>query len=208
MPRVFIICVQGRAFIDRDAFSGPMAQYLFRTPDGRKVVIREPRLGDAPQYMRLINEIMDEPGSGILMDRHSTLAEERRWVRARIEGIRRKKIVMLSAVVDGVIKGNCDVDRQGWKKAHRAIIGVVIAKDLRGKGVGEELMRRTIALAEKRLKGIEYIDLAVFDYNKRARALYSKLGFEEIARIPKAVKEGPRYRDELIMTKRVGSARR
>jgi len=185
-----------------------MVRYTFTAPDGIRVVFREPKMGDAPQFMRLINDVIDEPSSGIMIDRRTKLIDERRWVSARIEGIRRRKLVMLTAEVDGIIKGNCDVVREGWKKDHRAVLGIVLARDLRGKGVGEALMRRTIELAEKRLKGIEFIDLSVLDYNRRAKALYSKLGFVETARIPRGVREGRRYYDEILMTRPVRRKKR
>jgi RimJ/RimL family protein N-acetyltransferase len=178
-----------------------MVRYLYTAEDGTEVVFREPRVGDAPQFMRLINGIIDEPNSGIMIDRHTTLSDEKRWLSARIEGVRRRKLVMLAAEVDGVIKGNCDVVRAGWKKDHRATLGIIIAKDLRGKGVGEALMRRTIELAARRLKGMEYVDLTVLDYNRRAKRLYSKLGFTVLARIPRGIKEGSRYCDEILMTR-------
>jgi len=185
-----------------------MVRFVFTAKDGTEVIIREPREGDAPQYMRLINEAVDEENSGLMLDRHTTLKEEKRWVSARIEAIRRRRLVMLAAEVDGAIKGNCDIDREGWKKKHRATLGIVIAKDLRGKGIGEALMTRTIELAERRFKGVEYIDLFVLDYNRRAQNLYSKLGFEVVARIPRGIKEGSRYYDEILMTRTVPRRRR
>jgi RimJ/RimL family protein N-acetyltransferase len=185
-----------------------MVRYSYWAPDGTRVVFREPRRGDAPQFMRLINDVIDEPSSGIMIDRRTKLSDEKSWVSGRIEGIRRRKLVMLTAEVDGVIKGNCDIVREGWKKDHRAVLGIIISKDFRGKGVGEALMKRTIELAEKRLKGIECIDLSVLDYNRRAKALYSKLGFVEIARIPRGIREGRRYHDEILMTRPVRRKKR
>ena len=192
----------------RKAFDPDMVRYAFRTLDGTRVVFREPRRGDAPQFMRLINEVIDEPSSGIMIDRRTSLGDEKRWVAGRIEVIRRRRLVMLTAELDGIIKGNCDIIREGWKKDHRAVLGIVVSKDLRGKGVGEELMRRTIELAERRLTGIENIDLSVLDYNRRAKALYSKLGFVEIARIPRGIREGRRYYDEILMTRPVRQKKR
>jgi ribosomal protein S18 acetylase RimI-like enzyme len=207
MRRVFIIYAAQEALSYRNALAAQMVSYRFTAADGTKVVFREPRRGDAPQFMKLINDIVDEPSSGIMMDRHSSPEDERKWVRARMEGIRRRRLVMLTAVADGTIKGNCDIVMGGWKKAHRGVLGIVLAKDLRGKGVGEALMRRTIELAERRLKGLEFVDLSVLDYNRRAMSLYAKVGFIEIARIPKGIKEGRRYYDELLMTRPVKKKR-
>jgi len=185
-----------------------MVRYSFTAIDGTKVILREPREGDAPQFMKLINDVVDERNSGIMIDRHTKLRDEQRWLSARIEGIRDRKLVMLAAEVDGVIKGNCDVGREGWKKDHRATLGIIVAKDLRGKGIGGALMRRTMELAKRRLKGVEYIDLSVLDYNRRAKTLYSKLGFSEIARIPRGIRDGSRYYDEILMTRPVNRKKR
>jgi len=185
-----------------------MVMYAFTAVDGTRVVFREPRRGDARQFMDLINAVIDEPSSGIMLDRHVDLRDEVRWVVARMEGIKKRRLVMLTAEVDGVIKGNCDVTREGWKKSHRSILGIVLAKDIRGKGIGEALMRRTIDLAEKRLQGLEYIDLSVLGYNERAKSLYSKLGFVKVARIPDAIKEDGKYVDEVLMTRAVPRRKR
>ena len=80
-----------------------------------------------------------------------------------------------------------------------ALLGVALSKEMRGRGIGEELMRRSIALAHKRFKGLERVELTTFSYNKRAQALYKKLGFIKVGRMPRALKEGRRYFDEFFM---------
>ncbi len=178
-----------------------MVSYSFESSDGFEVFFREPTERDAPQYLRMINGVIKEPRSGILLDRLSRLSDEKKWLGAALQGIKKRRIVMLAVEAGGVIKGNCDISLGVGKKSHRGTLGVVLSEDLRGKGVGEALMRRTIELAEKRLKGIEFIDLTVLDYNLRAKNLYTKLGFVEIGRIPRGIKEGSLYYDELIMTR-------
>ena len=98
--------------------------------------------------------------------------------------------------------------RLPWKHSHRADIGVALKLEIRGKGVGEALMRRTMDLGIRRFRGLETVELSAFAYNDRALALYKKLGFEECARIPRSAKEGRMYFDEVLMRLDLPPARR
>ena len=95
--------------------------------------------------------------------------------------------------------GNCSIGRDKYKKSHRAGFGIALSKEARGKGIGTALAQRTIELARKRMRGLEMIGLTVINYNARAQELYKKLGFVEVARIPRSVKEGKEYFDEYVM---------
>jgi RimJ/RimL family protein N-acetyltransferase len=177
-----------------------MVSYRFKARDGTVVTFREPRSSDARQLMEFINRFVDEPMSGIVVNRKTTLREERSWLADRLREIRNKETVMLVVESGGRIMGNCDVGRYRHKKSHRALFGIALNMEIRGKGVGEALMRKVIGLARQRFKGLEFIDLSAMNYNARALNLYRKIGFVELARIPKAMKEGDTYVDEALMT--------
>lgn len=185
-----------------------MVQHKFVSKDGNEVVLREPSASDARDLMRYINSVIREPRSGVLMDRTVTLKEEEEWLKARIDEIRTKKIVMLVAEVDGRIVGNCHVERKMWKERHRAVVGVALASGARGKGIGRVLMEHTMELALRRMRGIEIFELSVFDFNERAHALYRSLGFVQVGRIPDAVRDDDVYSDELIMILKVEDMKR
>ncbi len=176
-----------------------MVRIPFTAKDGTRVVFREPRAEDARALMKFINSVIDEDMSGIMMDKQVTLPKEKAWLRKVLKEIRQRETVMLVVESEEEILGNCHVERHHMKLSHRAMIGIALSKEARGKGIGEALMGATIELTRKRMKGVESIDLFAFDYNKRAQKLYKKLGFVEVGRIPRAVKEGDRYFDELTM---------
>ncbi len=178
-----------------------MARYRFTAKDGTEVAFREPRATDAERFMKFINEFVDEPRSGIPINKPVRLAEEKKWVRGRLSEIRSRMTVMLTVELDGEIVGNCDVKRRIWKQSHRGMVGIALSKKIRGKGIGEALMLRTIELARERMPGLEMLDLSVLAYNKRAKGLYKKLGFVRVGRVPAALKEGSRYVDEELMIK-------
>jgi len=176
-----------------------MVVFRFTARDGTRLIFREPRSSDAPQFMRFINAIVSERRSGILMNKKATLKAQKAWLKGNMADIRDRKCVMLLAEKDGRIVGNCDASRMRWKSDHVADVGIALSKEIRGQGVGEALMNMTIELARRRMRGLEMLYLKVFDYNERAQALYKKLGFVEVGRIPKANKEGREYHDDVLM---------
>lgn len=176
-----------------------MVRYTHVASDGTELVFREPVKGEARKLMRFINPFVDEPRSGLLINKKVTLKDEEGWLDARLGEIRSRSVVMLLIESEGRVVGSCHMQRLSGKHWHRATLGVAIHKELRGKGVGEALMRRTMELGIKRFRGLETIELSSFSYNERAQSLYRKLGFEEFARIPRSSKEGSDYFDEVMM---------
>jgi RimJ/RimL family protein N-acetyltransferase len=59
-------------------------------------------------------------------------------------------------------------------------IGMMVARDWRGRGVGTALMEAAIAWARE--QGLHKLSLDVFPHNEAAIALYRKLGFVEEGR--------------------------
>jgi RimJ/RimL family protein N-acetyltransferase len=167
--------------------------------DGTPVIIREPRPGDAGMAMEFINSISREKMSGILMTEKVTIKQEQAWLKNVLREVKKKQSVYLFAVRGKKLAGSCEITRMRYKRKHRAGLGIAITKDMRRKGLGEELVRRTILLAGKRMKGIETVELTTFSYNARAHKLYYKLGFKQISIIPRAVKEVGKYFDEFHM---------
>jgi RimJ/RimL family protein N-acetyltransferase len=81
------------------------------------------------------------------------------------------------AEVDGEIVGQLHVGRSHHGYGE---IGMMVAKDWRGQGVGTALMGAAIAWSRER--GLHKLSLDVFPHNEAAIALYRKLGFVEEGR--------------------------
>ena len=81
------------------------------------------------------------------------------------------------AEVDGEIVGML-----GVTSSHHGFgeIGMMVAKEWRGRGVGSALMEAAIAWARE--EGLHKLSLDVFPHNEAAIALYRKFGFVEEGR--------------------------
>jgi RimJ/RimL family protein N-acetyltransferase len=81
------------------------------------------------------------------------------------------------AVDDGKVIGWCDIRRDAVPVYHHSgHLGMGVAKDFRGRGIGQQLIEAT--LQQAKANGFERIELSVYAKNTRARALYEKVGFK------------------------------
>jgi len=79
---------------------------------------------------------------------------------------------------DGVLVGWIDFGVGGFEEVrHVGTIGMGVAAEHRGRGLGERLMRACIESARR--QGLEKLELEVFASNAAARGLYRKMGFVE-----------------------------
>ena len=98
---------------------------------------------------------------------------------------------------DNVI-GWCDISPGTIEEtSHVGTLGMGIVASERGKGIGEELLSRSINKA--RHKGLEKIELQVFATNDAARALYRKYGFSEEGLLRRKRKYRNHYDDLVCM---------
>lgn len=80
---------------------------------------------------------------------------------------------------------------------HVASLGMAVAPEWRGRGVGSALLADAIRWA--RQFGVEKLALSVYPDNEAAIALYRKFGFQEEGRLTGHSKKSIGYRDEIVM---------
>ena len=110
--------------------------------------------------------------------------------------------VMMAAVVDGKVAGNCSISGIGGKRKilHRCSMAIALYREFWGLGIGTAMIGYLTELA--RQIGFEQIDLEVVADNEQAQALYRKCGFVETGRRFRALKfDDGTYHDELLMVK-------
>jgi ribosomal protein S18 acetylase RimI-like enzyme len=88
----------------------------------------------------------------------------------------------------------------GPKVRHKGHIwGVYLAVELRGKGIGRQMMQAVIERAEK-LEGLEQILISVAATQTAAIALYRALGFVSFGTEPRALNVNGQHIDEIYMS--------
>ena len=139
------------------------------------VVVRRADPRDADQLVTLGREVGAEPeGWLITTGAWRTVGEERRYLKA----IRRwEHAAVFVAEVDGQIVGRLSVSRdQHPASRHVADLGLMVAAERRGQGIGRALLEAAVDWA--RAAGVTKLELHVFPWNEPALRLYERFGFE------------------------------
>jgi len=149
------------------------------------------------ELQAFINAFVRE-GSFLLYDRKTSLADEMKWKKAKLADYRKGNGQVLVARIGGKIAGTSDARREPFKGRDNVCLGIAIASDYRGLGLGEALLRLNIETVRRRQMP-RNIYLSVQSPNRPARALYRKLGFREFAVFPKWLKQDGKYVDHIFM---------
>jgi putative acetyltransferase len=110
--------------------------------------------------------------------------------------------LLLVAEAGGALVGNAGLNPVGnaLRRRHAMGLGITVAKEWQGRGVGSQLMSALLDAADRWL-GCLRIELTVFSDNAAAIALYRKFGFEvEGTHRAFALRDG-RYVDALAMAR-------
>jgi ribosomal protein S18 acetylase RimI-like enzyme len=170
--------------------------------DNKKITIRQFSKSDlkkAEQFRDFINSFVEEDAQ-IIINEKISLKGEKKWLKDKLEYIKKKKAVFLVAEHNSVIIGTTGIDSRIWRQSHIGEFGITIKKGYRGIGLGTYLMKEIIKLAKGKLKPKPRIlRLTVFPTNKPAMGLYKKLGFKVVAKIPKQIQYKGRLISEVIM---------
>lgn len=171
------------------------------TKGGKKLLVRYPTLEDTERMQRYFNALSAERTFIRSQGEQVSFEEERAFVETALKNISEQKSIRLLAFVDGEIAGVSNIDMYDKTDRHLGELGISIAKEFRGKGLGEQFMTILIEEAAKALPQLEIITLGVFSTNKTARILYKRLGFQEYGVLPQGVKLGENYVDYVRMYK-------
>jgi putative acetyltransferase len=133
---------------------------------------------DAEALTRLAEEVSAEPEGWLISANGEwrSVGDERRYLKA----LRRypNAAVFVAERSDGELVGRISLARDSHPaSAHVADLGLMVAKDARGRGVGRALLAAAVEWA--RVSGIRKLELHVFPWNDPAIKLYERFGFEQ-----------------------------
>lgn len=142
---------------------------------GAQLVVRRAEPRDADSLVELARAVGAEPeGWLITTGGWRTAGDERRYLKA----IRRyEHAAVFVAELDGRVVGRLSVARdQHPASPHVADLGLMVAADRRGRGIGRALLDAAVEWARE--TGIAKLELHVFPWNEPAIRLYERFGFE------------------------------
>jgi len=168
----------------------------FHAKDGRRIVLRAPRIGDLDDFLELINSLVDE-GAEIPVESRRTREAEADWLGRLLADIEKGSAICVVGEVDGKLIANSEVRKGTGRRAHVGGLAIALKDGYRDVGIGTEMMR--LLIEESRKTGLRLLCLSVYESNLRARHVYEKVGFREVGRIPKAICKGGQYLDEVVM---------
>jgi len=166
----------------------------------KNIVFREPRISDLKSSLEMINSLVDEKAY-ITVQKKLNLKEERIYLKQVLKEMKEGTRVDLVLDIDGKICGSARVSLLDKRiKGHVSELGISLIKDVRGRGLGEKLLRKIIEKAQKELK-IRIITLYAYSKNKVAINLYKKVGFKKLGTIKKGINHYGKLLDNDMMVK-------
>jgi L-phenylalanine/L-methionine N-acetyltransferase len=156
-------------------------------------VIRAIEPEDAAEVARL--QAMPGYRAGTLRPPYPTASAARRF----LEGARADDL-LLGAFLDGRLVGNGGLHRFDGRRRHAAMLGMGVADDLTGRGLGTALLLALLDSADCWLD-IHRIELTVHVQNEPAVRLYERHGFEREGVLRDWAFRDGRYVDAIAMAR-------
>ena len=153
--------------------------------DGRIAIFRTPSPADAAEMVEYMRKTAGETDFLLRTPEEVTMtaAEEEVFLSSIAES---EYDCMIVCTVEGVLAGNCQISRHNKRKnCHRADVMIALLEEFWGLGIGTAMFQEMIALAES--WGLMQLELEVIEGNRRAIALYEKMGFTTMAATPNAI---------------------
>jgi len=144
-----------------------------------------------------------EEEAKILMNKKINLKGEMEFLEKGIKSIKDKKKIYLIAKDGNKVVANTSVELGIFRRNHIGKFAIGIRDGYRGMGLGKYLMEEILNLSKKELKPSPQIfQLEVYENNKPAIALYKKMGFKIVGKIPKQIQDKGKLISEYIMIKK------
>ncbi len=164
------------------------------------VTVRAARQADAAAMVRYAVAIFAEGGLDLPVapgEFQLTLAEEEAVVAEHAAAP--NAVFLLALGPEGEVLGmlNCHGSSRRALR-HSCEMGISVAKEYRGQGIGRSLMQAMVDWA--RASGMKRIELKVYARNERAIRLYRSFGFQAEGRRRRAVFQDGQYLDDIVMS--------
>jgi RimJ/RimL family protein N-acetyltransferase len=171
------------------------------TKTNKNLLIRYPTIEDAQLMTEYINSLSYEKTYVSLQGEEITLEEETKSLQEILQNIKEEKAVFLLAFIDSKLVGMTDINMMKRVFNHTGAMGISIAKDYRGGGIGNIFLEVLLNETKVKLPKIKLIALEVFSNNIPAINMYKKYGFIEYGTLPRGVQYNNGLVDLIYMYK-------
>jgi ribosomal protein S18 acetylase RimI-like enzyme len=166
-------------------------------------IIRELRRSDAAHFLRYETEIYKERVGNadfgqVSEEKPPRTGDLRKWFSSLYKSVSDGDAIAYVAESNGRIAGLCTVMRQGkWREtSHIGVLGIDVLSNYRSVGLGSALINKAIERSRRRF---EIIECSAFSTNKGAIRLYQSFGFRKCGVLPRHIKRGNRYINNVLM---------
>lgn len=171
----------------------------FTGKDKKRIIIRTIDVCDTGGLLKFINDLVDEDAP-IEINHKTDYASESEYTANKVKSLIFGNEISIVAVDGEDIAGEADIKNGNGRSYGIGNIGISIAKEYRGIGLGLEMMNVLLRLS-KNSGEYRIATLDVFSNNLPAKNLYEKIGFKVAGVVPKFCKIGNSYVDDIRMYK-------
>jgi len=175
-----------------------------KTFGDKKIIVRTLKNSDlknAKRWMKYINDLIVEDAK-LLMCGKATMKDEIAFLNKMLKGMKIKNLIYLFAEDGDRVIAGATIELGRMRRNHIGGFGIAVSSGYRGIGLGKHLMAEIIKLAKTDLNPKpKMIELSVYANNKPAIGLYKKMGFKQVAKLPKQMQWKGKLVDEFVMIK-------
>lgn len=175
----------------------------YRLKNGQTLVLRLPTKSDARSLHAYINTLSLERTFVSFQGEEVSFKEEQEYVDGLVKKIANQQVFHLLGFIDDQLVTAAGIELQPRTESHQGLLGISVAKEHRGKGIGQLVMEVLVEKAPKYLPQLKIITLQHMGNNLIGRRLYEKMGFIEYGRLKQGMKHRDQYVDEVLMYKKV-----
>lgn len=160
----------------------------------KKFLVRYPTMDDLSQVHRYINAISSERTFMSFQGEQLSIEDEKKYLIDQLDRIKNKRGNLFVLDIDGVVRGVSGIEMNYDGLNHTGVFGLSIAKDIRGEGIGKQLMKVVLENAKNQLPKLKLLTLTAYANNDIGIKLYKAFGFKTFGQLPK----GARYKDTFV----------
>lgn len=177
--------------------------FHFNTRKGKIIFLRYPKISDLQIMKDYINTLSQERTYIRMQGEIITDEDEEKYLTEALETIDDKTSVHLLAFHEDQLVGIAAIALKDRIESHVGVLGLSVAKDFRGEGIGTKLLECVIEQSVINMPKLAIVSLEVYSENETAIQIYKNLGFVNYGRLPKSVNFRGRYIDQCYMYRNV-----